>query len=124
MQAAHIRDRKARIDKLRNAVRAAMEAASSTAREAAKSAIWSDAVSDDEVRAAAGCDGRTVSRLDQQALPVIHCRKAQTEQHGAGPYHPRCCKCRHILVTNLFPIESSSRFECDLASHSLSQPES
>ena len=49
-QAAQIRDRKARIDKLRNAVRAAMEAASATAKEAAKSAIWSDAVSDDEVR--------------------------------------------------------------------------
>jgi len=48
-QAAQIRDRKARIDKLRHAVRAAMEAASPAAKEVAKSAIWSDAVSDDEV---------------------------------------------------------------------------
>ena len=48
-QAAQIRDRKARSDRLRNAVRAAMEAASPAAKEVAKSAIWSDAVSDDEV---------------------------------------------------------------------------
>jgi len=58
-QAAQIRDRKARIDKLRNAVRAAMEAASPAAKEVAKSAIWSDAVSDDEVCRCflPGCEG-------------------------------------------------------------------